>query len=661
MTKLEKLFKNIKERQPKKDESEIIELLGSNLKAFYNRNKNIYHINYKIYHLLCHPFTFINAYGRIVKNQGATTRGIEKDFGLLEYFDISKAEQIAKKFKTDQYYWQPARRTWIPKPGKTTKRPIDTPTQEDRIVQEAIRGILESIFEPEFQEFEQKTNYMATNYGFRPNKSTWQAVEKLKLFGQATTYAIEGDIIGAYNNVDHSILLQILGKRIKDKRFLKTMKNLLKSGIMEKNSYQHSLKGTPQGGIVSPLLFNIYMFEFDKFIYYNIILIQQEQNKTKISKRNPMYNKLGYKIKKLKNQYKNINNYKEIKNQRKEIKKLIFKRNQIPSYQISSLPKKSIYCRYADDWVLLYTGNYNEMVLLKENINSFIKENLKMELDPDKTLISHIQSGFKFLGFSIKMYTKDQTRLKRMIIKKENRFSRITRRTTSRKITIIPDKDRLLRNLEIRKFCNKQKFPIGIRSWSIFDEFEIVLKYRQIMLGIYIYYQKCDYTHILNQVSYILQYSCAKTLATRQKTSIRQIFKKYGTDLKIHRTFQSTNKTINKTIKFDTFTILRKTIFQNKRTKTMEDPFHIKSFWRTKIKLFNSCCRCGSNEYVGLHHINSLRSIKQRQREKFQYKIQSKIRLQIPLCRDCHNLITYGKYNDTMSPVEYYENFITNI
>lgn len=575
MTKLKKLLEKINERKLLMNESEILETLGSNLRAHSNRNKNIHHINYKIYHLLCHPFTFINAYGRIVKNKGATTRGIEENYGYLEYFDISKAMKIADKFKKDQYFWKPARRTWIPKPGKTTKRPIDTPTQEDRIVQEAIRGILESIFEPEFKEFEQKTNFKSTNYGFRPNKSTWHAVENLKLYGQATTYAIEGDIIGAYNNVDHSILLQILEKRIKDKKFLKTMKHLLKSGIMEKNSYQHSIKGTPQGGIVSPLLFNIYMFELDKYIYYNIILPQQEKNLTKIPKRNPKYTKIGYQIKKLKNKYNKQNLYKSNRKIKNDIKKLIRIRNQIPSYQINTLPKKSIYCRYADDWVLLYTGNYTEIELLKEKINSFIKTNLKMELDPIKTLISHITNGFNFLGFSIKMYKKNQTKIKHITIKKGNRLSRITRRTTSRKITIIPDKQRLLRNLIIRKFCNKQLFPIGIRPWCIFDEFEIVLKYKQIMLGIYVYYQNCDNNYILNQISYILQYSCAKTLATRQKNSIRKIFKQYGTNLKITRTFQTTQKIYKKIIKFDTYTELNKKKFIRKHYNVMEDPFHI--------------------------------------------------------------------------------------
>ncbi|NJR76101.1 MAG: RNA-directed DNA polymerase, partial [Scytonema sp. CRU_2_7] len=185
----------------------------------------------------------------------------------------------------------------IPKPGKKKMRPIDTPTQKDRIIQEALRGILEAIYEPEFKEFEEYTSGLCSNYGFRPRKSTWDAVAVLKYQGQSTNYCIEGDIVGAYNNIDHNILLNILERRIKDKKFLKLINNLLKAGIMEENRVIHNLIGTPQGGILSPLLFNIYMFEFDKFIYEEIIKPLVNNNSDKKSRRNPIHSKISRDIK----------------------------------------------------------------------------------------------------------------------------------------------------------------------------------------------------------------------------------------------------------------------------------------------------------------------------------------------------------------------------
>ena len=133
---------------------------------------------------------------------------------------MEKTHSIEKKFKEGTYERKPARRACIPKPGKNKKKPIDTPTQQDRIVQEAIRGILDEIFEPEFSAFEEKNVDLCTNFGFRNNKSTWLAIENLQKKGQGANYAIKGNIIGAYNNVNHKLLIEILQKRIGDKKFL---------------------------------------------------------------------------------------------------------------------------------------------------------------------------------------------------------------------------------------------------------------------------------------------------------------------------------------------------------------------------------------------------------------------------------------------------------
>ena len=199
-------------------------------------------------------------------------------------------------------------------------RPIDTPTQEDRIVQEAIRGILEAIYEPEFCAFEKLNNYRCTNFGFRPGKSTWNAIETLYQKAQSSTYSIEGDIVSASNNVDHDILHNISKRRIKDSKFLLVIKNMLKSGIMNREFYENTITGTPQGGIISPLLFNIYMFELDKYIYNDIILPIIKKDITKKKVQNLEWKNLKYKITQLKNKYKNTTFNSSYK---KQLKKLI--------------------------------------------------------------------------------------------------------------------------------------------------------------------------------------------------------------------------------------------------------------------------------------------------------------------------------------------------
>jgi RNA-directed DNA polymerase len=226
---------------------------GKNFNKHIERNLHTKHVNYKLMYLLHDPFIYVNAYTKISKNKGALTKGHE-DECPMELFGQEAAKRIAESVKKGNYKF---------KPGKNKLRPIDVSSQSDRIVQETVRGILEAIFEPVFKEWGQTTNYLSNNYGFRPNLSVWDAIENLKKKTQRCNIIIEGDIISAYNKVVHNILMDLLRKRIRDKKFLNFIKAMLKSGIMDGPKFEHSLKGTPQGTIVSPLLLNIYMLGLD--------------------------------------------------------------------------------------------------------------------------------------------------------------------------------------------------------------------------------------------------------------------------------------------------------------------------------------------------------------------------------------------------------------
>ena len=658
----------LKEQRKKKilQEQERVEKLSNKLNRHTTRNKNTEHINHKIFHLLHDPFTFVNAYAKISKNKGALTRG-HQDKRIMELFGLKQAKEIAKDMRAGQYKFGPVKRTWIPKPGKKKKRPIDVPSQKDRIVQEATRGILEAIYEPEFEELGIKTNGLSNNYGFRPELSTWSAIEKLNHHSKRCSIVIEGDIVSAYNNVDHDILLNILKKRIKDKKFLKLIKNMLKSGIMDKGMYEHSLIGTPQGGIVSPLLFNIYMLDLDKYIYDEFIqpIIKKNVNKYTY-KSSKSYEKLRrqekkqlIKLKKLKN--KNPKNQTEIKKAQKEFKRIRSSKFNTPSGDIAKLKKGAVYVRYADDWVLALTCTKMEAENVKKKIANFLKIQRKMELDVEKTKITHTTEGYKFLGFEIRL-RQTKPKIRRVLaFQPDGTYNRPLKRTTSRMITIEPDSDRILNRLKINKFCDKEYMPIGKAAWTVFDDFQIVEKYSQIFRGIYNYYEPCQRLQRLSRISYILQYSCAKTLAKRKKTSIRKIFKKYTKNMEVETTIRGLKKENTRKIRFLELSDLRKIKINRKDSSVEFDPFRIKEFWRTKIKLYNECCICGETEEIALHHLNSISSIKDKKKDRFE-KIRSQIhRLQIPVCKVCHLEITHGKYNNPKKPIEFYNEFIAKL
>jgi nicotine oxidoreductase len=642
-----------------------IHLLSKRLRDHAERNKDGEHINHKIFYLLHDPFTFVNAYAKISKNAGALTEGYNED-GMMRLFGLEQATKIANKIKTGKYNFKPSRRNWVPKPGRNKKRPVDVPTQEDRIVQEAIRGILEAIYEPEFINWGYECKNLANNFGMRPNKSTWSALDGIKNYSQRCTMIIEGDIVSAYNHVNHKILMSILSKRIKDKKFLKFIQQLLKSGVMDGKVFEHSIKGTPQGGIASPILFNIYLFGFDKFVYNDIIqpIINEGGKKDEIVSKE--YNKIRRQLLKALTKLKELNNdttpnKNQIKEALKEVRKLRATRNRTPYNDVTRLKRKAYYVRYVDDWILALTCNQREAENIKERIADFLKNQRDMELDSEKTKITRVLKGYKFLGFEIRMLTKNIKQ--RFTLQKTLKGPiRTLKTTTSRMITIEPDSERLLTKLKLNKFCDSKFNPIAKAGWLIFDEFEIVEKYQQTFRGIYNYYLACGKLTRLNRISYILQYSCARTLARRQNTSMKSIFAKYGKNLKITKEIKTIKKTTYRTIEFLTLTDLRKLNPNINDSVYANDPFRIRPYWRTKAKIYNECCLCGSTEQIALHHINSVKNLKKTKKKDPHQAIRSTLnRLQIPVCAKCHNDITHGKYNDSKKPIEFFNEFLAKL
>lgn len=223
-----------------------------------------------IYDLLCHPDILRISYSKVMKNKGALTPGTDPNT-TADTFAEKKIQELSLSLKKGKFKWKPVRRIMIEKPGKKEKRPLGLPDFDDKVVQGAISIILEAAYESEFEK-------LNCNFGFRPNKDTNGAMEKINMEARFFQFAIEGDIKGAYDTIQHEILLEILGKRFTDKKFLRLIQEGLKCGYMLDFIKHETLLGTPQGTICSPTLFNIYMQEFDKFVLNNIAISLQSDN-----------------------------------------------------------------------------------------------------------------------------------------------------------------------------------------------------------------------------------------------------------------------------------------------------------------------------------------------------------------------------------------------
>jgi group II intron reverse transcriptase/maturase len=207
----------------------------------------------RVYRHLLDPELYLRAYGKIYRNAGATTKGATEE--TVDGMSLKKIQGIIDLLRREQYHWSPARRREIPKPKGGT-RPLGIPSWSDKLVEEVMRSLLEPYYEQQFS---------AHSHGFRPGRGCHSALREIRRTWKGTVWFIEGDIKGCYDNFDHTVLLEIVQRNIHDDRLMQLIENLLKAGYMEEWRYCDTLCGTPQGGIISPLLANSYLNELDRF------------------------------------------------------------------------------------------------------------------------------------------------------------------------------------------------------------------------------------------------------------------------------------------------------------------------------------------------------------------------------------------------------------
>ena len=208
----------------------------------------------RLYRILFNEEMFYVAYQRIYAKEGNMTPG--SDGQIIDNMSLSRIENLISALKDESYQPQPSRRVYIPKKnGK--KRPLGVPTFNDKLIQEVVRMILEAIYEGSFE---------YTSHGFRPNRSCHTALAHIQKEFNGAKWFVEGDIKGFFDNIDHELLIRILKERISDERFIRLIRKFMKAGYVEEWQFHNTYSGTPQGGIISPILANIYLDKLDKYI-----------------------------------------------------------------------------------------------------------------------------------------------------------------------------------------------------------------------------------------------------------------------------------------------------------------------------------------------------------------------------------------------------------
>jgi group II intron reverse transcriptase/maturase len=321
----------------------------------------------RVYRQLFNPQLFLRAYGRIYANKGAMTPGVTGE--TVDGMSLAKIEAIIDALRHERYRWRPVKRIYIPKQnGK--KRPLGLPTWSDKLVAEVVRLLLEAYYEPQFSD---------RSHGFRPGRGCHTALREVVDRWKGTHWFIEGDISDCFGSLDHRVMLSILAEKIHDGRFLRLIGHMLKAGYLEDWRWNATLSGCPQGGVASPVLSNIYLDRFDQFVEQRLL---PEYNLGDRRRRNRAYEVVEYAIARARRH-----------RDRAELSRLVLARRQLPSQDPDDPGYRRLrYVRYCDDWLLGFAGPKHEAEQIKSKIAAFLHDELKLELSPSKTLITHATS-----------------------------------------------------------------------------------------------------------------------------------------------------------------------------------------------------------------------------------------------------------------------------
>jgi retron-type reverse transcriptase len=235
----------------------------------------------ELYRQMFNPQLYLLAYGRLYSNHGALTAGATSE--IVDGMSLCKIGRIIDALRHERYRFSPARRVYIPK-GNGKRRPLGLPTWSDKLVGEVVRLLLEAYYEPQFSD---------RSHGFRPGRGCHTALRELATTWTGTTWLIEGDIADCFGSLDHQVMIATLAENIHDNRFLRLVRNMLTAGYLEDWTYNATLSGAPPGGVVSPILSNIYLHRLDTFV--ETVLIPEYTQGTRRAF-NPAYRRMQYRI-----------------------------------------------------------------------------------------------------------------------------------------------------------------------------------------------------------------------------------------------------------------------------------------------------------------------------------------------------------------------------
>jgi group II intron reverse transcriptase/maturase len=559
----------------------------------------------ELYRQMFNPELYLAAYGRIYSNQGAMTPGASAE--TVDGMSLDKIRRIAELMRHERYRFSPVKRVLIPKKnGKL--RPLGLPGWSDKLVGEVMRLLLEAYYEPQFSD---------RSHGFRPGLGCHTALREVANTWTGTTWLIEGDISDCFGSLDHEITVQILSEKIHDNRFLRLVRNMLEAGYLEDWVWNATLSGAPQGGVLSPLLSNIYLHRLDAFVEQ---VLMPEYNRGAERVKNPAYRKVQKALTRARERGDRV----EARSLRQQLRGMPSKDLHDPGY------RRLRYCRYADDHLLGFTGPKAEAEEIKQRLGRFLRDELRLELSEEKTLITHARtSAARFLGYEITVQHNDKA---------------ITNGQRSSNATV-----RLRVPVEVIKakcasYMQRGKPARRTRLMNM-DDYTIVSIYGAEYRGLVQYYLLASDVYRLNRLNWVMETSLLKTLAGKHRSTVSKTAAKYkakvdtpyGPRTCFEATVERTGGRQPLVARYGGIPLRwqKKAVLQDRQPGRAVGPKELV----TRL-LANRCELCEHSGNVQVHHIRKLADLDklgQTDRPVWAAMMAKRRRKSLVVCQNCHD------------------------
>ncbi|BAE81839.1 hypothetical protein DSY4652 [Desulfitobacterium hafniense Y51] len=582
----------------------------------------------RLYRNLYNRELFLLAYQNIYASQGNMTKGT--DGKTIDAMSLNRIDGIIASLKDESYQPQPSRRTYIPKKnGKL--RPLGIPSFDDKLVQECVRLLLEAVYEGSFAK---------TSHGFRPNHSCHTALSQVQVCFTGVKWFVEGDIKGFFDNINHEVMIGILAEHIKDERFLRLIRKFLKAGYLEDWQYHNTYSGTPQGGIISPILANIYLDKLDRYMEELKKRFDKGKARAVYPETYELEKKRGVLAKKL----RNTNSEEEKQVLTEKIREIDRKKLTIPySDPFDTSFKRLQYVRYADDFLIGVIGSKEDAIAIKEQVKAFVADMLILELSDEKTLITHSEKRARFLGYDIYV--------RRSAATKKDKTGRLCRHLNGTVCLEMPTELMRKKLLEYGAMTI-EKTVYGKDNWKAKaryylkdnDDLEILDQYNSEIRGFRNYYRIANNAAHASSFGYIMQYSMFKTFATKYRTTMRRMIGKLRTGKNFGVRFTD-KKGKTKTRLFYNEGFARKPLQKNAVVDVIPKTVMYSSKTSLMARLSAGQCElCGKTDCeIEIHHVRKLKDLKGKSYwERFMI---ARNRKTLALCLDCHEKLHSGKLN----------------